>query len=666
MFDIKFKEDKSYILYFLSFIFILFFFYHQNILETVNNISLGGYSQLEVTNSLSGEVASNSYAFVSTSIAKKSSIITWIYYVLSKFFNISGLNLIIFFKFLEFLIIPFSTKYFFDSLKVNYSFKKSIIYLAIPVLSTVGYNNWANYGQIFIGEWYQFPHYLFFLTLGLILRKKLIYSLFILLLIFLIHPAKGFALIVVISPIFLQSIYRFRKEINLKKHYLTLFLVSLIAGIFTIIILPSKATLMDTNLWIAVTKVHNFHILQSTLNFNFIIYSFLPIFVLSLGIYFRLKNTEIKFLSISLFLISTAGIVYDFLGSNPTILKLILHRTSENIILLSILLIISQVEKLDYRFEFLEIIAFYFLINKLNILEINNKIIFFGLIYCLILYLYKNNNILTLPLTYFLLLFEENLFKSDILFVFVFAFLILTFKNNRINQYLYLEFMGPFLIIFYIITKFDKLADLHLYNINFLFFYIVIFIFAIFINNKLSFKNLILILLFGNLGIILFFINFSSSSLSYINNVNNIISQRTNGYYEAQVWSKNNTSVNSIFFPDPKISYAWRDFSNRNSFGTPREFVTSWLYTQDKIIFDDSINRLGVFVEDPLLTMLELNKSDYLNKITEIYYNSDYSLYKSLSEDWQVDYFLWRKEFNLLPYFTIVYETDSHYILILN
>ena len=82
---------------------------------------------------------------------------------ISKITQTSGLNLIVFFKFLEFLIIPISVKFLLDSLKINFSTQKSILFLAIPVLSTIAYNNWANYGQIFAGEWYQFlTTYIFF------------------------------------------------------------------------------------------------------------------------------------------------------------------------------------------------------------------------------------------------------------------------------------------------------------------------------------------------------------------------------------------------------------------------------------------------------------------------------------------------------------------------
>ena len=254
MFDIKSQKHTSVLYSIVSLTFITLFFFYYFMLDTVNVISKGGYSQIEAINLLSGELNSNSYAFTSTAEAKKSSILTWTYYVISKITQTSGLNLIVFFKFLEFLIIPISVKFLLDSLKINFSTQKSILFLAIPVLSTIAYNNWANYGQIFAGEWYQFPHYLYFFSIGCIVRKKYINSILILFLIYLIHPAKGFALIFATAPLILQLINKNKEYLNLKKHYIFILCISVISGIFSFIILPKNISLMRDDLWIDITS----------------------------------------------------------------------------------------------------------------------------------------------------------------------------------------------------------------------------------------------------------------------------------------------------------------------------------------------------------------------------------------------------------------------------
>ena len=133
--------------------------------------------------------------------------------------------------------------------------------------------------------------------------------------------------------------------------------------------------------------------------------------------FLRLKETDLKYLSLSLFSVSLVGKIYDSFGSNPAVLKLILHRTTENIILLSILFIISKNKKLDYKFEVLEFGAFYILIYKHNILAINIEMVLFGVLYFLLLVIYKNKNDVTLSLIYYLLIFQTY-FLIVIFFIF--------------------------------------------------------------------------------------------------------------------------------------------------------------------------------------------------------------------------------------------------------
>lgn len=663
MSNLNTKKNISSIFNIVSFIFISIYFFYYFILDSINVISINGYSQIESINLLSGQLDENSFAFTSTAEAKKNSILSWIYFALSRILQTNDLNIIILFKSLEFLIIPFSVNFLLKSLKIDNSIQKTILFMAIPIFSYIGYKNWANYGQIFLGEWYQFPHYLYFFSIGFILRKNYISSILILFLIFLIHPAKGFAFIVATGPIILNLIYKNRNNLNLKKHYFLIIGISFISVVLSLVVLPSNNSLMENDLWIAITKIHNWHILQGTFfDFRFIMLSFFPVFILSIGIFFRLKETDLKYLSLSVLSVSIIGKLYDSYGSNPDLIKLILHRTTENLILLSILLIISQYKKLDYKFEVLEFSAFYILIYEYKLLEINKKMVLFGLIYFLLLLIYKNKNYVTICLSYYLLIFQTNFFNDDIFYIVVFAFIIMIFKNDRINNYLSLEYSGYFFFIFFIFKKFNDSPEFNLFNDNFVFFYITLYMFFAVIIYKINSKYSFVPSLISVLAISIIFINIYGYKLS-AEKLENIFSQRTNGYYEAQIWAKNNTPINSIFFPDPKLSYAWRDFSNRNSFGTPREFVTTWVYSQNQELFNDATKRLGVFVDDPINTMLTLDKVDYLNYIAEIYYSSELSLYKELTEKWKVDYFLWSKEFKLPTFFTIVHETDSHYIL---
>lgn len=67
-------------------------------------------------------------------------------------------------------------------------------------------------------------------------------------------------------------------------------------------------------------------------------------------------------------------------------------------------------------------------------------------------------------------------------------------------------------------------------------------------------------------------------------------------YLDAQRWAKSNTPEQSYFMVDPTISYGWRDFSERSSFGNLREWVhTSWLYDSREDTYTRGMQRFSEF-----------------------------------------------------------------------
>lgn len=53
-------------------------------------------------------------------------------------------------------------------------------------------------------------------------------------------------------------------------------------------------------------------------------------------------------------------------------------------------------------------------------------------------------------------------------------------------------------------------------------------------------------------------------------------------YLAVQYWAHDHTKPDALFMVDPCINYGWRDFSERSSLGTPREwYMTGWLYNSD-------------------------------------------------------------------------------------
>ena len=64
-------------------------------------------------------------------------------------------------------------------------------------------------------------------------------------------------------------------------------------------------------------------------------------------------------------------------------------------------------------------------------------------------------------------------------------------------------------------------------------------------------------------------------------------------YMATQEWAKENTKVDALFAQDPSMSYGWRDFSQRSSFGNTREWgYTSIAYLNDDEAFLEGRKRL--------------------------------------------------------------------------
>jgi uncharacterized protein with PQ loop repeat len=70
-------------------------------------------------------------------------------------------------------------------------------------------------------------------------------------------------------------------------------------------------------------------------------------------------------------------------------------------------------------------------------------------------------------------------------------------------------------------------------------------------------------------------------------------------YKEVQLWAKNNTAKDALVMVEPSIAYGWRAYSQRSSFGTPREhYLMSWIYNGDVNAFNEGQKRLAIYDMD--------------------------------------------------------------------
>jgi hypothetical protein len=146
---------------------------------------------------------------------------------------------------------------------------------------------------------------------------------------------------------------------------------------------------------------------------------------------------------------------------------------------------------------------------------------------------------------------------------------------------------------------------------------------------------------------------------------------RAQAYLEAQLWARANTAPDSVFMIDPTIQYAWRQYSQRPSFGTLREWLHSgWIYDTDAQVMAEGLRRATLLGLN-IATYTDLAKSDHdkayvllLEDAKKLYYGKDASALASLAQQNGVSYFLFdRKYLGKLPALPIAFENDQYAIL---
>ncbi len=74
------------------------------------------------------------------------------------------------------------------------------------------------------------------------------------------------------------------------------------------------------------------------------------------------------------------------------------------------------------------------------------------------------------------------------------------------------------------------------------------------------------------------------------------------GFLEVQHWARDNTPPESVFMTDPVMAYAWRQYSQRPSFGTLREWLyAGWGYNSNAQVMNEGVRRaalLGIGADD--------------------------------------------------------------------
>jgi len=144
-------------------------------------------------------------------------------------------------------------------------------------------------------------------------------------------------------------------------------------------------------------------------------------------------------------------------------------------------------------------------------------------------------------------------------------------------------------------------------------------------------------------------------------------------YLDVQLWARDNTLRNSLFISDPSQGYGWRDFSERSSFGSLREWgFTAVAYNPDFKVYQEGLNRMRAIGID----INEITEDDIENRetgiygqklakqIQEVFYSMDAGQLKTLIAKYDIDYIVLQKKYyeNKLTSFSLAYENDDYVV----
>lgn len=136
-------------------------------------------------------------------------------------------------------------------------------------------------------------------------------------------------------------------------------------------------------------------------------------------------------------------------------------------------------------------------------------------------------------------------------------------------------------------------------------------------------------------------------------------------YLGVQRWAHANTPPDSLFMVDPTIYYGWRDFSQRSSFGNLREWLhTGWLYDSRAAVYEEGIRRFAEFgIDIAPYKQIRPSIEGYhrlSDDLRRAFYSKDSDWFEDLSRRYKINYVVFKKSFLVRNYrFREVFENSS-------
>lgn len=151
--------------------------------------------------------------------------------------------------------------------------------------------------------------------------------------------------------------------------------------------------------------------------------------------------------------------------------------------------------------------------------------------------------------------------------------------------------------------------------------------------------------------------------------------EKGRAYKDAQLWAKENTKHNALFMTDPTISYGWRDYSQRSSFGTLQEwFKTGWLYSGNQQSLHMGLERadsLGVSELVPERAE-KRPRSEFISKsyrhALDTFYKPGGEILASIAQIYDINYMVMdnnnAKKYGAMPQWSVAFENNYYTVLI--
>ena len=605
-----------------------------------------------------------------------------VYYYLDKYFGISPSTTIYPFMFFQTLLFLLSVAFLSQNLFHN-KLVTIISVVIIPLSNLAGINLsrfGAGYGSLLsFPLFYGYSNAFRFFALGFFLRNKYILCFIFLALSIYCHVNMGLFALAFICGYLLCRPRLFRDK-NLLMGMLV-FLVLVVPYIFSIL-LNSNATTsggIPIDQWVKSTKIFSVHwypISMKLFTKNACM-EFFPFLLLCFFFFVALryedikdeKNLKIIIGSIACMIMGILGVVFSDVYPIPFLIKISLQRSTGLITFFGVLYII------------------YYIYQKM---DSGNIINMFFAAFSLLVLVFSKPGIAVLPL--FLLLFADmregyfgpirmgadkiKIAKSSyyiITFLLLLLTLICTFQDKiKIAHIIFVHIWTP-LQYFNPFDGFDFLLRGGGFKVSPIFVYLLIgssvitVTIVILRNAKKRSTSIIFLSIFFVILISVVWYHERDNYLRWHNRYAKI----AKSYLDIQLWAQKNTTIDSLFMPDPSHSYGWRDFSERSSFGNLREWgYCSIAYNPDAKVYREGKKRIKEFgVEIDNVTTKDLkNDKNFIygikinNIVRKNFYNMSSVKIKKLSDKYNIDYVIMDKRYGEKPSLKSVYENEYFHV----